>query len=128
MFTKNQVVSVLLVLVGVTQFLPVLGVLGLEKINSAYGINAAGPDLAILLRHRAVLFGILGGFLFYAAFVPAVRQSVLVATYISIIAFVLIVYSTPDANQLLTRLAMIDLVALVLAIGANIFMFLPAKT
>ena len=54
----------------VTAALLVVGVLGAERLNQLYGIDASEPNLAVLMRHRAVLFGLLGGFFVLAAFKP----------------------------------------------------------
>ncbi len=51
---------VLLVLVGVTQCLPGLLLFAPDRIPAAYGITVDGPDLTLLLRHRAVLLAIPG--------------------------------------------------------------------
>ena len=63
-------VSAMLMVVGVIHLLPLSGVLGGARLVSLYGISIDDPNLEILMRHRAVLFGLLGAFLIYAAFKP----------------------------------------------------------
>lgn len=53
--------SGLLALVGLINLVPVVGALSSDGIATAYGVAVEGPDLTLLLRHRAVLFGIVGG-------------------------------------------------------------------
>jgi hypothetical protein len=57
----GRVLSVCLFVVGVIHLLPLAGVLGASRLSALYGIAVAEPNLERLLRHRAVLFGVLGG-------------------------------------------------------------------
>ena len=57
-------VSVLALLIaGVIHLLPLPGVLGTGNLARLYGITVSDPNTAILLQHRALLFGILGALL-----------------------------------------------------------------
>jgi hypothetical protein len=42
---------------------PVTGLLSAERLRALYGISFEGDTLLIRMRHRAVLFGIVGGLL-----------------------------------------------------------------
>ena len=46
----NKIYLSLLFLVGVINFLPIIGVLSIDKINQAYGLNVTDNNLAILLQ------------------------------------------------------------------------------
>ena len=52
-----------LLIAGAIHLLPLSGVTGAAALERLYGVAVDSPDLALLLRHRAVLFGLLGGFL-----------------------------------------------------------------
>ena len=56
----RYLVSATLVLVGLIHLLPLSGVLSADQLASLYGLSFSEPNLAILMRHRAVLFGLLG--------------------------------------------------------------------
>ena len=56
-------VSAMLAVVAVIHLLPLSGVLGAGRLAALYGLPFDEPNLAILMRHRAVLFGLLGVFL-----------------------------------------------------------------
>ena len=56
---------------GVFALLPLAGVLGAGRLSALYGIAFEEPNLVLLMRHRAVLFGLLGVFLAIAALIGA---------------------------------------------------------
>ena len=76
----SKLIAVLLLVAGVIHLLPLVGVLGGERLNALYGIALDEPNLQILMRHRAVLFGLLGALLVAAAFNPALRSACLLYT------------------------------------------------
>ena len=63
-------VTLCLIVVGLINFLPLVGVYSAQRLESSYSIVLASNDLIILMRHRALLFGVLGGFILYSAFMP----------------------------------------------------------
>lgn len=75
----EKVVTGLLVLVGIIHLLPVSGVLGVERLATLYGVSLGEPNIEILMRHRAILFGLLGLFLLYAAFQPSLQMLAIIA-------------------------------------------------
>jgi hypothetical protein len=109
----RYLVSGSLILTGVIHLLPLAGVLGHERLAALYGIDAADPNLSILLRHRAVLFGLLGAFLVVAAFRPGWQAVAFVAALVSVVSFLLLAWSTGGYNALVGRVVAADLVALV---------------
>ena len=72
-------VSALLIIVGIIHLLPLSGVLGADRLGRLYGMPFADANLLILMRHRAVLFGLLGLFLVLAAFRPTMQPAALTA-------------------------------------------------
>jgi len=107
-----------LIVVGVIHLIPLSGVLGVGRLNSLYGVSITGPDLSILMRHRAVLFGLLGLFCIYAAIKPPLRFIALTAGAVSVGSFLYLAYLTGGYNEELRRVFVADLVAAVfLAIG-----------
>ena len=59
----SWLVPAMLVAVALIHLPPVLGLLGVAQMERAYGVSLPGPDLAVLMRHRALMFGLLGGFM-----------------------------------------------------------------
>jgi len=53
----------ILLTIGLINFLPLLGILGVKQLKKLYGIDLEDENIVLLMRHRAVLFGIIGGFI-----------------------------------------------------------------
>lgn len=114
----DKLITTLMVAVGLINFLPVAGVLSAERIASAYDVAVMGPDLEILLRHRALLFGVLGGFILYAAFTPALQWPALILAAISMVGFLALAWSVGEYNAALRKVAIADGVGIVLLLAA----------
>lgn len=108
----KHVVTVMFVIVAVIHLLPLSGVLGSERLASLYGLVFDEPNLEILMRHRAVLFGLLGAFLLLAAFRPALQVFGFIAGFVSVVAFVWLAWSVGGANVQIARVVTADVVAL----------------
>ena len=119
----RHVVTVTLVVVSLIHLLPLTGVLGSDRLAALYGIQIADTDLLILMRHRAVLFGILGVLFLAAAFKPALQATAFAAGFVSVASFLLLAWLGGDHNAHIGRVVVADLVALVcLVIGLAAWM------
>lgn len=114
----ERVITGLLVLVGIIHLLPVSGVLGAENLAALYGVSLGEPNLEILMRHRAILFGLLGLFLVYAAFRPALQLLAIGAGFVSVVSFILIAWSVEGYNEAIRRVVLADVVAAVALVVA----------
>jgi hypothetical protein len=105
--------------VALIHALPLVGVMGAAKLTQLYGIDAQDPTLELLLRHRAVLFGLLAAFLAYAAFRPELHRLALIAGFISVASFLVLARLASAYNPELSTVVRADWLALVLlAAGA----------
>ena len=109
----QALVSAMLVVVAIIHLLPLLGVLGATQLALLYGLDFSDPNLAILMRHRAVLFGLMGAFFLYVAFKPALQPIAFVAGFVSIVSFLVLAWMTGDYNPQVARIVAGDVVALV---------------
>jgi hypothetical protein len=98
---------------GIIHLAPISGVLGADRLAALYGLPMAEPNLVILMRHRAVLFGLLGAFMVYAAFRPALQLLAFVAGFVSVLSFFCIAWSVGGYNDSVARIVTGDIVALV---------------
>ncbi len=108
-----------LLAVALINLLPVLGLLSAERLAQGYGITITDNDLHILLRHRALMFGIIGGFMIYALFVPAAQVAAMVMAGISMVGFLVLALTLGPYNDALRTVVVVDIVGIVaLAIAA----------
>jgi hypothetical protein len=76
------------------------------------------PNLQILMRHRAVLFGIVGGLLLAAAFHPPLRSLGYAAGFASMLSFLLIAWLVGGYSGEIQRVILIDVVGIAALAGA----------
>jgi len=115
----------MLLVVGIIHLLPLTGALGAERLVTLYGLRFDEPNVAILMRHRAVLFGLLGLFLTYAAFKPAFQTAALVAGFVSVLSFLYLAWSVGNYNPQVARVFAIDIAALLcLVVGTAVHAYL----
>ncbi len=113
------VVPAVLLIVALIHALPLVGVMGAARLTQLYGIDVQDPTLELLLRHRAVLFGLLAAFLAYAAFRPELHRLALIAGFISVASFLVLARLASAYNPELSTVVRADWLALVLlAAGA----------
>jgi len=108
----KHLVSAMLIVVGVMHLLPLSGVLGSERLTSLYGLDFNEANLEILMRHRAVLFGLLGAFMVFAAFKSAYQMVAFVGGFISVVSFLYLAWSVGGYNAQIGRVFLADVVAL----------------
>lgn len=109
-----------LVVAGLLHLLPAVGLRGASQLHRLYGIAVDQPELLLLLRHRALLFGVLGAGLIAAAFWPPLRTAMLVAGLLSTAGYCALAFAEPALAAPLRRVAWIDvpIVAALLAVLA----------
>ena len=110
--------TTLILLASLINLAPVSGVVSSARLQALYGIAFADPNLLILMRHRAVLFGIVGGLLVASGFHPPLRPVGFAVGLLSMLSFVLIAWLVGGYNAELRRVLLVDVVGSVLLIGA----------
>ena len=119
----TKIIALMLIIVAIIHLVPLAGVLGTDRLAALYGLDFSEPNLSILMRHRAVLFGLLGVFFIYAAFKPSLQPIAFAAGFISVISFLWLVWSNDGSNSLLGKIASADVIALVcLIVGTGLFL------
>ena len=114
----RYLVSAMLVVVAIIHLLPLSGLLGTERLTALYGITVDEPNLAILMRHRAVLFGLLGLFFLIAAFRPDLQGIAFAGGFASVLSFLYLAWSVGNYNPQVGRVFVADVIALIcLVIG-----------
>jgi hypothetical protein len=126
----NRVVMIALLIAAIIHLLPAVGMLGVDRLSMLYQVNVQDPNLEILLRHRAVLFALLGGYLAIAAFRLDWQFSALTAGLLSVLSFLLIAQSVGNYNAAIARVWRIDgvvLAVLLVGIAAHAWRWQLAK-
>lgn len=116
--TMHRFAATLLLIAGVIHLLPLPGVLGASHLTRLYGVTVDDPNLVILLRHRAVLFGLLGALLVAAVFRPEWRLLAAGLALVSAVAFLVIALGVGGYNNALQRVVIADVVAVACLLGA----------
>lgn len=124
----KKITSILLIIVGIIHVLPLVGVIGADKIQALYGIHVQDPNVEILMRHRAILFGFLGLFIGYSAFQPRLQVLALICGFISAGTFVGIAWSTGGYNDSIGKVVLIDMLAIGCLIMAGILYCMEKKS
>jgi hypothetical protein len=112
-------VSTILFLVSIIHLLPVVGVLGSDSLSRLYGVSIQDSNTEILLRHRAVLFAIIGIFLLLSVFKREFQPLAIAIGLISVVSFLLLTWSSNGLTSEISRVVMIDWAALFLLIVAG---------
>jgi len=105
---------VALLVAGIIHLLPVPGVMGASPLARLYGIEMNDPNTAILLQHRALLFGVLGVLMLSAIALPWLRVTVLTVAFFSAASFIAVAMAVGGYNPAIGRVVIADVVASVL--------------
>ncbi len=124
----KYVISASLIIAGIIHLMPLPGLFGAERLQALYGIAIDDSNLLILMRHRAVLFGILGGFLVFAAFRPSWQPPALIAGWVSVLSFLILAWTDHSYSAAIGRIVMGDVVALVCLVIASLLCWRQAKS
>ncbi|WP_146907591.1 phosphopantetheine adenylyltransferase [Arenimonas daejeonensis] len=117
---NGALMAVLFLVPGVIHLMPLIGLAGAEGLTRLYGLDFSDPNLEILMRHRAVLFGMVGALLVGAAFHGALRGAALLVGGISLLSFLALAWGVGGYNEALHRVVVVDLVALACLVLAAI--------
>ena len=123
----TKAIMVCLVIVGLINFVPVMGAFSTQKLENSYSISLVSNDLIILMKHRALLFGILGGFILYSAFFPSFQTVAMIMAGVSMVGFALLVYSVGGYNASIFKVLIADIIGIVFLAIAAVLKYLHYK-
>ena len=119
----ERTIAGLMLVVAVIHLLPITGFFGADRLSSLYGIEITDGNLEILMRHRAILFGILGAFFAYAAFTPALQPLAFIAAFASLASFFFLSLSVGDFSDSIRKVVAADIVASLCLLGSIVLYF-----
>lgn len=94
--------------------LPLPGVLGADWLTRLYAIPSPDPATELLLRHRALMFALLGGALLWAIRRRALLLPTLALVALSDLGFAVLALASPPLSPALSRVLGFDLASLLL--------------
>ena len=123
----ERVITVLMLLIAIIHLLPLSGVAGAERLGALYGIDIEDPNLEILMRHRAVLFGVLGLLFGYAAFTPGLQPLAFLIAAASVGSFFYLAFAVGGYNAALRTVVLADVVASLALVGAIVLYWIKPE-
>ena len=114
----NRLAAAMLALAGLLKLVPVSGVLGAEVLQRLYGVAIPAPDLLLLMRHRAILLGLVGALLIAAIFERAWRPPAFAVGLVSAASFLALGWPPGQLSAALRQVFCLDVVvAAALCVG-----------
>ncbi len=113
----DKIASIILFIVGIINLLPIIVFFDSAKTVRLYGVPIDGESLTILMRHRAVLLGLVGSALIYAAFKPEFRIFAIVLALVSKLTFIFLTFIASSYTAEIKQVALIDVGAIVLLLA-----------
>lgn len=110
---------------GFIHLLPVAGIMGASTLARLYGVEVKDPNVAILLQHRALLFGGLALFLLAASALPSLRIAALAVALLSTTSFIVVAAAVGGYNAAIARVVLADAVASILLATGLVAELLP---
>lgn len=107
----KHLVTASLLLAGLINLYPLIGVVSAEQLTKLYGVSLHSDDLILLMRHRAVLFGMLGSLILVSVFKPALQDLACIGGLISMLAFLLLAFVADQYGDALNKAVVADIVA-----------------
>ena len=114
-----------LFITGIINLLPSILAFLPGKISDSYGIKIPDANYELLLRHRAILFMIVGGLLLYSAISKNYYNLAVIVGMVSMLSYVVLYLSIgKEINPELTKVMKIDVAAIgILAVGYLLYKF-----
>lgn len=100
-----------LLIAAIIHFLPLPGVLGATALEPVYGLPALDPGSELLLRHRALVFGLLGAMLLTALSRPTWRGPAIAMVLASDLGFLVFAWIGSPLTPELARVVAFDAVS-----------------
>lgn len=118
---------VCLIIVGLINFLPVIGMFSAHNMETAYGISLADNNLIILMRHRALLFGVLGGFILSSAFITLYQGAAMIMAGVSMTGYVVLVLMVGGYNEEIIKVLFVDVFGILFLLIAAMLKYTGKK-
>ena len=117
-----------LFIAGVINILPSILAFLPNKISKSYGVELSNGNYELLLRHRAALFGIIGGFMLFSAISKKYYEGSTIIGPISIFSFIVLYFLIDkEINSELKKVMQIDVVATIILVMGFVLYLISLK-
>jgi hypothetical protein len=99
----------ILLVTGLVHLLPFSLAFFTNRIPNSYGVSISDPNMQLLLRHRAFLFGIIGFGLIFSAIKKKYYLAASVVGFVSMVSFICLYYWIGDINAQLQSVMWVDM-------------------
>lgn len=103
-------IGFLILVPGLLNFAPLVGVLGRGRLQALYQAPITDDTVLLLLRHRALMFAVVGGFMIAAAFQPHLWLTAITMGLVSMLGFVLLAWQVGRPNSAIKKVVAADVV------------------
>lgn len=118
----------ILLISGLVHILPFSFLFFTEQLQKSYGVDISDVNLQLLLRHRAIFFGLIGVGLILSAIKKSYYGWASAIGLISMVSFVLLFFQIGGINQQLRTVMLIDVfISAALFLTAIVYHFIYAK-
>jgi hypothetical protein len=106
-------ISILIGIAALIHLAPIVGLVSVSRMETLYGVSLSDPTMALLMRHRALLFGILGAVMGIAAVYTPWQTLAITIGLVSTVAFLILAGKLSSQPAVIRKVCLIDWVALV---------------
>jgi hypothetical protein len=106
-------ISILIGIAALIHLAPIVGLFSVSRMETLYGVSLSDPTMALLMRHRALLFGILGAVMGIAAVYTPWQTLAITIGLVSTVAFLILAGKLSSQPAVIRKVCLIDWVALV---------------
>lgn len=118
----------ILLITGLVHLLPFSFLFFTEQLQKNYGVDISDANLQLLLRHRAIFFGLIGAGLIFSAIKKSFYGWASTIGLISMVSFIVLFYEIGGINHQLRSVMLIDVfVSIALFLTAVVYHFIYAK-
>ncbi len=118
----DSTITFLIAAAGIINFLPAIGLSSRAKLERLYGIQIENNNSEILMRHRAVMFGMIGGFMIYAALNGALQFWAVGAGMLSMTSFIVLALMTGQYTPHISKIIKADILGIICLLIAGALM------
>jgi len=119
----------ILFIVGTINISPAMLTFLPSKISKSYGIEILNVNYELLLRHRAAMFGLIGGLLVYAAISRKLYKVSIFVGLFSMLSFIILYFIIGrEINAELRKIMIIDIAAVAILLVGFILYLTSLKT